>query len=89
MATPETNPDSQTLALLALSWSLQDERRADRLLNLTGLSTIDLRARAGDPALLAAVLGVLEAHEPDLVACAAELGVRPEQLIRARSELES
>ena len=33
---------------------------------LTGLDSDELRARAGDPALLAAVLGFLAAHEPDL-----------------------
>lgn len=89
MTVPETNADAQTLALLALSWCLQDDRRAERLLNLTGLTTNDLRARAGQPALLAAVLGFLEAHEPDLIACAEALDVRPERLIRAQQELDS
>jgi hypothetical protein len=89
MAAPETNLDAQTLALLALSWCLQDERRADRLLGVTGLTTKDLRARAGEPALLAAVLGFLEADEPDLVACAEALALRPERLIAARRELEA
>lgn len=89
MPVPETNLDAQTLALLALSWCLQDERRAERLLNLTGLSTKDLRARAADPALLGAVLGFLEAHEPDLIACADELNVKPELLLKARLELEA
>jgi hypothetical protein len=83
-----TNFDAQTLALLALAWCLGDARRADRLLSLTGLTTDDLRARAGEPALGAAVLGFLEAHEPDLVACAEELDVKPERLIAARAELD-
>ena len=83
-----TNHDAQTLALLALAWSLRDESRADRLLSLTGLTAPDLRARATEPALQAAVLGFLEAHEPDLIACAAELGVKPERLVAARAELE-
>jgi hypothetical protein len=34
------------------------------------------------------VLGFLEAHEPDLVACAGDLGVKPETLIAARRTLE-
>jgi hypothetical protein len=35
------------------------------------------------------VLGFLEAHEPDLVACAAELGIKPEALVAARRSLEA
>ena len=83
-----TNFDAQTLALLALAWCLGDARRADRLLALTGLTTNDLRTRAAEPALGAAVLGFLEAHEPDLIACAEELDVKPGALIAARAELE-
>jgi hypothetical protein len=86
---PETNHDAPTLALLALAWSLEDSRRAERLLALTGLTTNDLRARATDPALQAAVLSFLEAHELDLVACADHLGVKPELLMRARTELDA
>jgi hypothetical protein len=38
--------------------------------------------------LLAALLRFLEAHEPDLVSVSAELGVKPEELVEARRELE-
>ena len=86
---PETNNDAPTLALLALAWCLEDSRRAERLLALTGLTTNDLRARAAEPALQAAVLGFLEAHEPDLLACADHLGVNPKALVAARAELEA
>ena len=88
MQTVETNNDAQVLALLALGWALAEQDRAERLLALTGLSAADLRARAADPALQAAVLAFLEAHEPDLLACADELGVPPEKLVIARRELE-
>ena len=89
MRNPETNHDASTLALLALAWSLEDSRRAERLLALTGLTTNDLRARATEPSLQAAVLAFLEAHELDLVACAEHLGVKPELLVRARAELDA
>jgi hypothetical protein len=59
-----------------------------RLLSVTGLDPADLRARAGEPAVLAAVLAFLEGHEPDLVACAEALDIRPETLVRAHAELE-
>jgi hypothetical protein len=79
--------DPMQLALSALVWTLQDEARATRLLALTGLDADTLRASLGDPALLAGTLGFLEAHEPDLMACAAELGVKPEALVAARARL--
>ena len=80
--------DPSTLALDALVWTLSEPERAQRLLALTGLSPDDLRARAGSPELLAAGLGFLEAHEPDLLACAEALGCAPAVLVRARMQLE-
>ncbi len=81
--------DPLTVALQALAVAIRDERRAERLLELSGLSPNDLRSRASDPALLAAVLAFLEAHEPDLLAVAGELEVKPEELVAARSALEA
>jgi hypothetical protein len=89
MRAADTNtPDAVTLALSALVWTLSDPARADRLLALTGLDADELRGRAGEPALLAAVLGFLAQHEPDLMACADALEVRPEALIAAQQALE-
>jgi hypothetical protein len=85
---PETNRDAATLALDALVWTLGEPDRAQRLLDTTGLDAADLRARAGEPAVLAAVLGFLQAYQPDLLACAADLGTTPERLVAAQAELE-
>jgi hypothetical protein len=84
-------PDAEwvTVALSALGWTLADDRRAERLLALTGLTPVDLRARADDPAVLGAVIGFLEAHEPDLIACAAAIGARPEALVAIGRKLAS
>jgi adenine/guanine phosphoribosyltransferase-like PRPP-binding protein len=87
MTIPDTN-DPEALALSALGWALSEQSRAERLLALTGLTPQDLRERLGDPSLLAAVLGFLEAHEPDLVACAEVLGVTPAAIVDARRRLE-
>ncbi|RZM11160.1 MAG: DUF3572 family protein [Sphingomonas sp.] len=87
MRTPDTNPDTAALALQALAWTLADEDRAQRLVDTTGLFPDDLRARIGEPAVLAAALGFLENHEPDLLACADDLDVRPEALVAARRAL--
>jgi hypothetical protein len=80
--------DAETLALAALAATLTDERRAQRFLDLTGLDADELRARAGERGLLAAALAFLEAHEPDLMAVAQVVGIKPENLIAARTELE-
>jgi hypothetical protein len=77
-----------TLALAALGWALSEPIRAQRLLDLTGLTPADLRTRIGEPAVLAAAIRFLEAHEADLVACAASLEVSPTRLVAAREALE-
>ncbi len=88
MTIPDTN-DPEALALSALGWCLSDQARAERLLALTGLTPDDLRARLGEQTVLAAILGFLEQHEPDLVACADALGVSPAALVGARRRLEA
>jgi hypothetical protein len=80
--------DAHALGLFALATALSDERRAKRFLDLTGIGTDELRARAADPALLAATIRFLEAHEPDLLDVAEAIGVKPEALVAARRELE-
>ena len=86
---PQHSPnDPVALALAALAATLGSERRAQRFIDLTGIGTGELRARAGDPVLLAALLRFLEAHEPDLVTVAEEIGVDPQVLVEARRALE-
>jgi hypothetical protein len=80
--------EAETLALSALGWTLSDGDRAARFLALTGLAPEDLRDRLGDRSFLAATLAFLEAHEPDLLACADALGVPAAQLVEARTVLE-
>ena len=90
MKIKETNADNAVaLALSALGWTLSDGARAERLLALTGLTPDDLRTRIAEPSVLAATLAFLEAHEPDLLACAEAIGVKPAEIVAARSLLES
>lgn len=89
MRAPETNADAAEIALRALVWTLGEPDRAQRLLDTTGLDPADLRARADEPAVLSAALGFLEAWEPDLIACAEGIGVRPEAIVAARAELDA
>jgi len=74
---------------MALAWTLQDGRRAERLLALTGMDADHLRENANNPDVLAALLRFLESHEPDLIACAEAMECTPQDLVDARRSLES
>lgn len=86
--TGATYNDAEALALAALAAILSDARRAERFLSLTGLSPDGIRSRVNDRALLAACIAFLEGHEPDLIAVAEHVGVKPDVLLGARAELE-
>lgn len=78
----DTNSEERSaIALQALAWTLADDARAQRLLALTGLTGDDLRQRLTDPGLHDALFAFLQAHQPDLLACAAALGVAPDALL--------
>jgi hypothetical protein len=81
--------EASGLAFQALAWALIDEKRAERLLSLTGLTPERLRAGINERGTQAAILSFLEGHEPDLVACADVIGVAPQALVAARQELEA
>ena len=71
------------MGLRALAWALSEEERAARFLSLTGITPDSLRESVGDPAVTVATFGFLMAHEPDLLACAADLEVQPATLAAA------
>lgn len=75
------------MALAALGWILADQERAQRFLDLTGLTPDGLRAALGDVSTHRAIFDFLAAHEPDLVGAAEALEVEPEVLIAAQQEL--
>ncbi|HET9356068.1 MAG TPA: DUF3572 family protein [Sphingomicrobium sp.] len=81
--------DCHTLALKVLAETLTDERRAQRFLGLTGLSPDGIRMALEDGALLAACIGFLEAHEPDLISVAGALDLDPAAIVALRPELEN
>jgi hypothetical protein len=81
--------DPSALALEALAWVLSDSKRAERMLDLTGLTPDRLREAITSHSLQSAILRFLESYEPDLVACAEALDVRPEALVAARRELDA
>lgn len=89
MARDETNDDAaDVIALNALGWLLSEAGRCERFQALTGLDRETIRARAGEPDLLAAVLRHLAGHEPDLIACAEAIETEPAAMINALERLE-
>ena len=88
MKTAEKNsPDPHVTALEALGWILSDGPRAQRFLDLTGLSPETLRNSAAGNETQRAVLDFLCAHEPDLIAAADTLDIAPEEIAHARDRL--
>ena len=79
----ETVKSASGVALGALGWILQDDDRAHRFLDLTGLTPDGLRADIGATATHRAVLDFLLAHEPDLLGAADALGIAPEAIVAA------
>ena len=75
------------MSLRALAWVLSDDRRAQRFLDLTGLTPEVLRAGIGGREIQLSVLDFLCAHEPDLVAAAESLEVEPSAIATARESL--
>ncbi|GGY92963.1 DUF3572 domain-containing protein [Novosphingobium colocasiae] len=88
-ANPASPADPQALALSALGWIVADDDRAGRFLALTGLTPDLLRAGLGYRGTHVAVIDFLCAHEPDLVAAADSLGVKPEALAAAGKALQA
>jgi len=83
----EIGDTPEVLALKALAHVAGHDDLGPRFLALTGLDSDNLRAQAGEPMMLAAVLDFLAAHEADLISTAAALGTTPERLAAAARAL--
>lgn len=79
--------DPSQLALAALGWVLADDDRAQRFLDLTGLTPDGLRAALAETGTHRAILEFLCAHEPDLLGAARAMDIDPARLAAAKEEL--
>lgn len=79
--------DPFVLGLQLLAHVVSDADLGARFLALTGLDADDLRARAADPGVLAALVDFVAARESDLVAAADALGVTPQAIVGAGESL--
>ena len=78
---------AELLAISALEWMAATDGMLDGFLAATGGALSDLRAGAGDPAFLGAVLDYLMQDDAWVLGFAASANVPPEMVMRARAGL--
>lgn len=78
---------AETLALKAMAFIAADERRLSAFMALTGTGLNDLRDRADNPEVLAAVLDYLLSDEPTLLEFCEQEGLEPMAPGRARNTM--
>jgi hypothetical protein len=79
--------DAESVAIRALGYLAGDESRMERFLALTGIGAGDIRSAAAEPGFLAAVLDHVASDESLLLAFAANAGLAPQTVARARAAL--
>ena len=77
-------PAAQDIAVKALTLLTGDRERLARFLALTGLGPDTIRAAAGSPSFLKAVLDHVAGSEDLLISLADEMGTHPETIVQAR-----
>ena len=77
-------PTAEEIAVKALTLITRDAERLAGFLALTGLGPDTIRAAAGSPGFLRAVLDYVAGNETLLVTLADEMGTRPETIGEAR-----
>ena len=87
MARPPSFEDAETLALRALGFLAAEPERLEPFLAATGLGPATLRAAAGDPGFLGAVLEHIGGSDSLLLEFAGNAGVNPETVALARERL--
>jgi hypothetical protein len=78
---------AEMLAIQALGFIASEPERLRRFLDMTGIEAAEIRAAARSPRFLVGVLEHMLADESLLLAFAAEAGIDPADVARARSLL--
>ena len=79
--------EAEDLAIAALGFIAGEPERLGRFLAMTGIGPDSIRAAAREPRFLLGVLVHLAADEPLLLAFAAENGIDPGEVIKARDTM--
>jgi Protein of unknown function (DUF3572) len=78
---------AETLALKALAFLAHSQEEIDRFVTLSGVAPADLRNRADEPEILAAVLDFLLTDDTRVTGFCEEAGIDPRELHAARRAL--
>lgn len=86
-AKPMTREAAEALGLKVLLFIVGEEARLERFLFETGLDPADLKARAGEPEMLAALMGHLLEDESQLLVFTSGERIDPAEVHAARAML--
>ena len=78
---------AETLALKALAYLAQSDEELERFVALSGVTPANLRARAGDPEILAAVLDFILGDDGRVTGFCETVEIEPAELQTARRAL--
>jgi len=78
---------AETLALKALAYLAQSDEEMERFVALSGVTPANLRARAGDPEILAAVLDFILTDDGRVAGFCESVEIGPTELQAARRAL--
>ena len=84
-----SSDEAEAIALSALAFLAEDQDRLIRFMSDTGLAPAELRAVAGRPELLGAVLDYVLADESMLLVFSAATGIDPASVAPAEALLSS
>jgi hypothetical protein len=79
--------NAEELAIAALGFVAADPALLSRFLAITGIEAAEIRAAAREPGFLAGVLQFVAAHEPTLLAFAADASIEPASILQALRSL--
>jgi uncharacterized protein DUF3572 len=86
---PIDRETAETVAVQGLAFLAEEPARIQRFFMVTGLDPSEIRARAGTPELLSAVLEHLVGDESLLLVFAASREIAPESIGQARRALQA
>jgi len=83
----QSRESAETLGLRALGWLAGNDELLETFMGASGVSEADVRAGAGDPAFLGAVLDFLLMNDAWVIECCAALDLPGAALGEARAAL--
>lgn len=84
---PESSEEAEIIALKVLGFLAVEPDRLHRFMDLSGLDVTAIRASAGDPAFLGALLDHVLSDQILLLIFAEENGLKPERIVQLRRKL--